>query len=300
MPLSNRQLLDSLSRMPFIDSAELAGILGEPHTTVHRSLSSLMADGIAGRVSHGTALLPSSQRYYLTANGIRQATGVLGFEIPSDFVRAYPASREWLTLLIRRMNAVVAAYRLGRLTLPRHRRPSVSGGVLSQGAVRRHHHPARRPQPVALRPAEGHSLRYPRSSPGTAPTASCPRTPEARSRDLFRADVSPPHGLHEQCVTPFRGPEMPLTAPSDARHAPPLQSHFSGSNVIGTPLQPARRCHCSPEHRDSTKCFLITSCRRAIYPCFSLPTTQLATFRRNSNSCTPPVLRGRGRKTESL
>ncbi len=61
MPLYDRQLLHFLSRMPFIDSAELAGILGEPHSTVHRGLTGLLDDGIAGRVSHGTAHLPSSR-----------------------------------------------------------------------------------------------------------------------------------------------------------------------------------------------------------------------------------------------
>ena len=96
--------------MPFIDSAELAGILGEPHATVHRALTGLLADGNAGRVSHGTA--------YLTTKGLRQATGVLGFETPSDFVRAYPLSREWLALLIRRMDAVAAVYRLAALMSP--------------------------------------------------------------------------------------------------------------------------------------------------------------------------------------
>ena len=61
MALSDRQLLDALSRTPFVDSTELALILGEPHTTVHRPLSNLLADGIVGEVSHGTAHLPSSQ-----------------------------------------------------------------------------------------------------------------------------------------------------------------------------------------------------------------------------------------------
>ena len=112
MPLSDRQLLDSLSRTPFVDSAELARILGEAHATVHRTLTDLLAEGIVGRVSHGTAHLPSSQRYYLTANGIREVAGFLGFETPSDFVRAYPVSREWLTLLIRRMDALASVYRL--------------------------------------------------------------------------------------------------------------------------------------------------------------------------------------------
>ena len=118
MTISDRQLLDALSRTPFIDSAELALILGEPHATVHRTLSHLLADGIVGRVNHGTAHLPSSQRYHLTAQGVRDAAEFLGFDTPSDFVRAYPMSREWLTLLIRRMDAVASAYRLAASMSP--------------------------------------------------------------------------------------------------------------------------------------------------------------------------------------
>ena len=96
MVLSDRQLLHFLSRMPFIETAELAGVLGEAHATVHRALTGVLAEGIVGRVSHGTAHLPSSQRYYLTAKGIGEAAKTLGFDTPSDFVRAYPSSREWL------------------------------------------------------------------------------------------------------------------------------------------------------------------------------------------------------------
>ena len=115
---SDRHLLDSLSRMPFIDSAELALIRGKAHATVHRALTRLLSNGIAGRVSLGTAHLPSSQRYYLTARGIREAAQVLDSDTPSDFVRAYPMSREWLTLLIRRMDAVATIYRLAASLSP--------------------------------------------------------------------------------------------------------------------------------------------------------------------------------------
>ena len=118
MALSDRLLLDALSRTPFVDSTELAGILGEPHATIHRILSSLLTDGIVGRVSHGTVHLPSSQRYHLTAQGVGEAASVLGFDTPSDFVRACPMSREWLTLLIRRMDAVASVYRLAASMSP--------------------------------------------------------------------------------------------------------------------------------------------------------------------------------------
>ena len=118
MAVSERQLIDALSRTPFVDSTELAGILGEPHATVHRTLNNLMAEGIVGRMSHGTAHLPSSQRYHLTTQGIRETTEYLGFDTPSDFARAYPMSREWLTLLIRRMDAVASVYRLAAMMPP--------------------------------------------------------------------------------------------------------------------------------------------------------------------------------------
>ena len=90
MALTERQLLHFLSHMPFVDSTELAFILGEPHTTVHRVLTDLLADGIAGRVSHGTAHLPSSQRYHQTAKGIHETTENLCFEALLDFLRALP------------------------------------------------------------------------------------------------------------------------------------------------------------------------------------------------------------------
>ena len=118
MSLSDQQLLDSLSRMPFVESTELALILGEPHATVHRRLSELLDDGIVGRVTHGTVHLPSSARYCLTAEGVRETADFLGFDTPSDFVRAYPMSREWLTLLIRRMDAVASVYRLAASMSP--------------------------------------------------------------------------------------------------------------------------------------------------------------------------------------
>ena len=35
MTISEPQMLHQLSRTPFADSTELAGILGEPHATVH-------------------------------------------------------------------------------------------------------------------------------------------------------------------------------------------------------------------------------------------------------------------------
>ena len=94
MSVSEQELLHRLGRMPFVDTAELAMTLGEAHVTIHRWLIALLANGILGRVNHGTSHLPASRRYYLTVNGITEASAILGFDAASDYVRAYPVSRE--------------------------------------------------------------------------------------------------------------------------------------------------------------------------------------------------------------
>ena len=118
MAFSRERILEALARLPFIDAGELALILGEPLATVHRALSDLLQDGLAQRISHGTAQLPSSHRYHLTRKGIADAADALGYDAPSDFVRAYPVSRQWLALLIRRMDAVAPVYRLAATLSP--------------------------------------------------------------------------------------------------------------------------------------------------------------------------------------
>ena len=48
-------MLHHLSRLPFVDTAELAMITGEAQVAIHRGLAGLLSDGIAGRVRHGTS-----------------------------------------------------------------------------------------------------------------------------------------------------------------------------------------------------------------------------------------------------
>ena len=118
MAFSRECILEALARLPFVDAGELALILGEPLATVHRALTALLNDGLAQRVSHGTANLSSSHRYYLTSKGIDEAADALDYHAPSEFVRAYPVSRQWLTLLLRRMDAVAPVYRLAATLSP--------------------------------------------------------------------------------------------------------------------------------------------------------------------------------------
>ena len=54
----------------------------------------------------------------MTADGIGEVAWTLGCDTPSDYVRAYSMSREWLTLLLRRMDAVASVYRLAATMSP--------------------------------------------------------------------------------------------------------------------------------------------------------------------------------------
>ena len=155
MPLSDRQLLDSLSRMSFIDTAELAGYPrrgprngppspDRPTSRRHRREGEsrhrptpfepeIRPDGQWHRrrcrvprirdAFELRARLPCVQR---VAGATHPPDGRCGCRLPS------------------------------RLITPlRDRLPPVARGVPPQGSLRRYHHPPRRP--VALRPAEGHS-----------------------------------------------------------------------------------------------------------------------------------------------
>ena len=121
MRLTEGQLLDAVARIPFADTLELAVIVGEAYSTVHRALTGQLAAGIAARVNHGTVHLPTSGRWFLTSEGIDEAADVLGYATPSEFVRAYPVSQQWLTLLLRRMDAVASVYRLAMALSPGYR-----------------------------------------------------------------------------------------------------------------------------------------------------------------------------------
>ena len=145
MAIPERQLLDALSRTPFIDPAELARILGEPHATVHRTLVDLLAEGIVGRVSHGTTHLPSSHRYHLTARASvkllessasrrpRNSCGPTRVQGVADAAHP-PDGRGGQRLPTRRIDVL------------RHRWAQVPRGVPPQRALPCHHHPPRRPQ----------------------------------------------------------------------------------------------------------------------------------------------------------
>lgn len=110
--------------MPFVESTELALILGRPHVTVHRHLTGLLAEDIVAKVSHGTVHLSSSQRCHLTTSGRQSYFGRYPHRKPNVSARLSQRSRFALP-----MAAASASFRHRRWSSLRDAsRGSVCGG----------------------------------------------------------------------------------------------------------------------------------------------------------------------------
>ena len=55
MKFSRPETLEALARLPLIDAEEPALVLGKPPVTVHRTLTGLLKDNLAHRMSHAAA-----------------------------------------------------------------------------------------------------------------------------------------------------------------------------------------------------------------------------------------------------
>ena len=108
----------ALSKNAFIDAPSLAGITGRDIFSVVNDLEELVKDGLVGRARHSTVNLPEARRYYLTPMGLAAASKALGCKSSDEYVRKYPVSREWLRILIERMDAVASIYALAAAISP--------------------------------------------------------------------------------------------------------------------------------------------------------------------------------------
>ena len=119
LTLPERHLLDSISRMPLIDSAELTGILGEAHATVHPR-----ANRPAGRWHRRAreprhrppAVEPEGPPYgqrHQRGRGTAGLCAALGLRASLPRVQGVAGAAH-----IRRMDAVAAVYRLAASLSP--------------------------------------------------------------------------------------------------------------------------------------------------------------------------------------
>ena len=71
----------------------------------------LFCEGLAASVPHASELTPATRRYWLTADGLRRLAGEEVADV-DGLLRSRPVSNQWRRLLMERLDAVAAVYRV--------------------------------------------------------------------------------------------------------------------------------------------------------------------------------------------
>ena len=105
------ELLRRLAEMPFLDRMELAAVSGWSKGAVYRGVRRLDEGGLAAPVPHATDLIPLTGRFHLTAAGLRLLAQWDGMSV-DELLRTRPVSARWRRILLERLDAAAAVYRL--------------------------------------------------------------------------------------------------------------------------------------------------------------------------------------------
>ena len=113
MKLSDCQsdLLHQLAQTPFADRLELAALSGWSQSAVYRQMASMEHVGLVEHLTHATPLIPTTRRYCLSAEGLRQLAEGGGGKVARQ-LRSWPVSQEWRRLILQRLAAAAVLYRL--------------------------------------------------------------------------------------------------------------------------------------------------------------------------------------------
>ena len=108
---STPELLRRLAAMPLLDRLELVAVSGWSRGAVYEGVGRLKQAGLAASVPHAMELIAPTRRFHLTAAGVRVlAHGESVSE--EELFRQHPVSAQWQRILLERLDAVAAIYRL--------------------------------------------------------------------------------------------------------------------------------------------------------------------------------------------
>ena len=111
---ASADILRQLAETPFLGRGELSPMTGWSNSEAYRVVDRLENLGLVGAVPHATELLPRTERYYVTAAGVEELVRLAGKPVEA-VLRGYPVSSQWQNLLMERLDAVAAIYRVAVL-----------------------------------------------------------------------------------------------------------------------------------------------------------------------------------------
>ena len=105
-----RDLLQLLAAMPFLDRLEMVAVSGWSRGAVYAGVGAIEKAGLATALPHATDLVAPTRRYCLTADGLR-ALAEEEHESLHELLRSRPVSAHWRRILLERLDAVATVYR---------------------------------------------------------------------------------------------------------------------------------------------------------------------------------------------
>ena len=111
---ASADILRQLAETPFLGRGELSPMTGWSNSVAYRVVDRLEDFGLVGAVPHATELLPRTERFYVTAAGVEELAQLAG-KPAEAILHRYPVSAQWQNLLMERLDAVAAIYRVAVL-----------------------------------------------------------------------------------------------------------------------------------------------------------------------------------------
>jgi len=106
-----RDLLRLLGEAPFLDRLEMAALSGWSRGAVYATVRKLEEAGLVASLAHASELVAPTQRYSLTLAGLQRLAEEQGMVL-DELLRSRPLTAHWRRLLLERLDAVGAVYRL--------------------------------------------------------------------------------------------------------------------------------------------------------------------------------------------
>ena len=103
-------LLRRLASMPLLDRLDLAAVSGWSRGAVYDAVARMQAGGLLASLPHATPLTPTTERFHLTAAGVRNLARDTGTRV-ERLLAAWPVSNQWRRILLERLDGVACLYR---------------------------------------------------------------------------------------------------------------------------------------------------------------------------------------------
>ena len=106
------ELMRRLAELPFLDRLDLVALSGWSRGAVYPTLHRLQREGLVTSLPHATPLAPRTERFYLTAAGLRRLARDDDGAGHGELVRRYPVSQQEQRLLLQRLDGASIIYRV--------------------------------------------------------------------------------------------------------------------------------------------------------------------------------------------